>query len=221
MIANVTPERIIKATLELAVTTIKGDTTILDRILGGADGLPEEEMVMVRESWTKWPPKVIQGYPRTETVIPCYAIVLTSDNVAQDYIGVGEEPGGEDEGDVFRRRNQGTYTVFVYAGNVDVCIWYYRVLRYIANVAIPRFTSHGLDPMDVQGAELMPDPRYAPDNVYTRRLSLVVQHEERWSNRDPLWQALNGPPDPTGTSVNVAHEDTGGGVHPTTGEDDE
>ena len=223
----VLPERSILTLLQTGVTAILGDLdvsapgeTVLDDILRTLD---DAEKAKAREYFKEHPPSVIQGYPRIDAPFPLYAMTLTSDNEANRYLGVGEhdEPSGfgSDDSEAigakdrveFNQWTKASFTIFVYTEHPDLCAWYYRILRRICNVGIRFLTSEGLDNATIAGAELAPDPRYTPDNLFVRRLTLTVEYDEEWNDRDALWQAINGPPETFITDpsqLDVRHVDT-------------
>lgn len=220
---NLLPERIIYRALELGINAISADLTILDRILG-VHMEDTTEQGKFRTIWQDTPPTLVLGYPRTEAIFPCYAITLASDPPLQHRVGKGARlavlGGGNDyNAERFSQRINSTYMVLIYATHPDVCAWYYRVARRILNVATAYLIKNGLTEPEINGQDLVPDPRYTPEHVFVRRLSLTIQYEETWTDQDGLWDALNDPGYPTGigSSVEVFHEDQpNGGVHPYT-----
>lgn len=223
---NLLPERIIYRALELGIGAISANLTILDRILG-LHLEDTTEQGKARTIWQDTPPKLILGYPRTEAIFPCFAITLANDKPMQHRVGKGEKlaviGGGMDfNASSYSQRISSTYMILVYATHPDVCTWYYRVARRIMNVATYYLINNGLTEPEIDGQDLVPDPRYTPEHVFVRRLSLTIQYEETWTDQDALWDALNNPgyPSGRGTSIEVLHEDQpGGGVHPYTPED--
>jgi hypothetical protein len=207
----VLPERTVLTLIQRGVDAIRADLdtsapgeTVLDDILRT---LSDAERAKARDYYRDHPPTVIMGYPRIDAEFPLYALTLTSDSEANRYIGTGEHdepsgfgadiPGimGAKERVEFNQWTQAVFTVFVYAEHPDLCAWYYRVLRRIMNVGIRFLIGEGLDNPVISGAELAPDPRYTPDNLFVRRLTLTVEYDEEWSDRDALWLAINGEPE--------------------------
>lgn len=213
------PERPILTLLNLGVDAITADTALLDDILSGS--LEAAELAKAKTLFGTNPPRVIQGFPRAGATLPCYALTLASDAILQDYIGQGEEAlydlldPDERAGVKFKRRITGVFTIFVYAEHPDVCGWLYRVLRRVVNLGTRWLEARGLADPVVTGADLAPDPRYTPENVYVRRLTLAVEYEDDWDDQDGLWTAIYGAPPstlPTDGTVGIFHEDqpTGG-----------
>lgn len=212
MSVDLLPERIILDLLQLGVAAITADTALLDPILST---LSAAELAEAKTYWTAHPPEVKQGYARLDWVFPAYAVTLSADDPLQDYIGNYEEellsdPDEDLEGDISGQRITGRFTVYIYAEHPDICAWYYRVLRRICNVGITYLIANGLDDPKLQGADLAPDPRYTPDNLFVRRLTISVEYQEQWTNQDALWLAVNGTPEEFITdpdSISVHHKD--------------
>lgn len=216
--SNPLPERTIMTMLQLGVDAIKADTSVLDSILAA---LPDDVRSKAKDEWSDHHPEVRLGYARADWTLPIFAVTLTSDSTTQDYIGVGEEAflGDDDEklGEVLRKRNTGSFTIFVYTNHPDTCEWWYRVLRRICNVGVRYLIANGLEEPVIGGADLAPDPRYTPENLYMRRVTLSVEYLEEWTDQDALWVALNGDAEgflPSDGSLAVLHTASGGGVVP-------
>lgn len=215
--SDVLPERIIMNMLQTGVDAITADTTVLDSILAA---LPDDVRQKAKDEWSDHHPIVRMGYARADWDLPAFALTLTGDDTTQDYLGVGEEAylGDDDEklGEVMRKRNTGRFTIYVYTTHTDTCEWWYRVLRRICNVGVRYLIANGLEEPVIGGADLAPDPRYTPEHLYVRRVTLSVEYTEEWTDQDALWLALNGEPEGFGTSVSVAHTANEGGVVPIT-----
>lgn len=218
--SEVLPERIILSAMKTGVAAISANVDLLDSILATLDA---PELQKAKDYWTQHPPTVLMGYPRESSPFPCYALTLSSDDNLQDYVGLSEEAligmDDEKEGNVLHRRITGRFTVFIYTEHPDTCAWYYRVLRRVMNVAVQRLIKAGLEEPVLGGADLAPDPRYTPENLYVRRLTLQVEYLEEWTDQDALWQALNDDPEEflsADGTIEVKHEDVGGGVVPIT-----
>jgi len=212
------PERHIRRAIVAGVNAITADTTLLDDILELDDA---DEAAKIRAAWTASPPGVILGYARANTPMPVYAIALLGDQQVQDFVGMGEEAYIDDDdemdGATFIHRIRENYGIYTYSNHVDLTIAWYRVLRAILNVARVRFVNAGFDDPMLGGADLMPSPEYKGEDLFVRRLTISLDYSETWASRTALWTAINGAPEavlPTGGSVVVRHEDSGGGVHP-------
>lgn len=222
------PERVIIQALRIGVGAIVAELTgpnppapgrsLLASILRGAN-LDDElcitnaELAKLRQRWTTNAPSTIAGYARESSPFPLFAVTLGGESTSQEYIGQGildcideaEITGAPAE---FGRRLAGNYMIFVYAQHPDIVVWNYRIARHILNVATLRFIRAGLQEPRLTGADLMPEPKYTPDNLYVRRLTVEVEYNEAWSDQTPLWDALNGAPAarlPPGAGVNVRH----------------
>ena len=220
------PEQRIRLVLMQGVAAINNDVDLLDTIL---DDLSDNDLATMKNVWTDHPPTIVSGYARAEGPFPCWAITLMSEESAQDYTGAGQEAsfiGGAlpdadcKAGTKFKRRVSGVYGVNIYAEHPDVCAFYYRIARKIMNVGMWRLLEGGLNEPVMAGADLIPDPRFAPENLFTRRLTVTVEYEEVWTDNDALAIALMTTIEDYLTcdgTLDIFHEDSGGGVHPYSG----
>lgn len=215
------PELILKRLVRIGIDAITADLTVLDSIFDGIEDEVPGELDKIKAYWTDRPPDVMLGFARRSTTFPAYAVTLARDQVSQDFVGLGEEALLDDDdvkqGVIGKRRLTESFTIYVYAEHPDVCAWYYRVLKAIVNVGTRFLIKNDLDDPTMDGADLAPSEEYTPDNLFLRRLTVTVEHNECWTDRTALWQAVNGDPEdfltPAGT-IDVKHEDAGGGVTP-------
>lgn len=220
------PELTIRTLLTLGRDAVTANPSILDFILQGAEAA---DLTSLKAHWAKHPPTILTGYARSEGPFPAWAVVLMGDNPNQDYLGLGERLEDTDLDELFddevgRVRTSGVFGIHVYAQHPDVCLAHYRVLRYILNLGRKWLIGRGLQEPQLTGAELAPDPRYLPDQLFVRRLTLTVEFEETWKADDAVAAALYTPTvrlSPEG-GLRIAHEDADvdgdglpdGGIHP-------
>jgi len=217
------PEQRIRLVLMQGIAAIVGDVNLLDTIL---DDLSTNDLETIKNYWGDHPPTVLSGYARSEGPFPCWAVTLMGEEIVQDYTGAGQEAtfiggGGADadwkSGTKFKRRVSGTYGVNIYAEHPDVCSCYYRVARKIMNVGMWRLLEGGLNEPMLAGADLAPDPRYSPENLFVRRLTVTAEYEEVWTSNDALAVALMTTIEdylPGDGTFDIFHVDSGGGVSP-------
>ena len=105
-----------------------------------------------------------------------------------------------------------SFGILIYAQHPDICVAHYRIARYVLNVGRKYLINHNLQDPQLSGAELAPDPRYIPDQLYVRRLTLQVDYEEHWDEEETLTTALARPLAPerltTSGTLLVGHEDS-------------
>jgi hypothetical protein len=207
--------RIVRAGVA-AITADLADVTIatkeIDNILGTLD---DEELAKIRTYWTRNPPSVIQGFPRSGTDFPCYAITLSGDDDNELYLAESEVPILDEDdlrdgdGMTRSRRTSSRFAIYVYETHPDLCAYLYRVLRKIILMSTPSLIRAGLDLPKLSGTELVPDPQFAAENMFVRRLIVTVEYDESWNAYGPLWEAINGSIEPyvQAGNVYVHHED--------------
>lgn len=137
-------------------------------------------------------PTLIHGYARTGGPFPCWAIVLGGEREVQTYLNEDALPLDSEgnrffdpeTGDVIDskiRRVEYTFNLQVIADHPDVTLWYYHLLKYIVLRQHNSFLENDVEPPMISGADLAPDARYLPSDVFVRILTLQIQGEECWS----------------------------------------
>nr|MCH9839315.1 hypothetical protein [bacterium] len=131
-------ERIILQILRTEVTRLSTTPSELTRYFHHIydPTISEDERKAFEANFTAAPPTTVLGYPRTTTDLPCFAVVLESDEESDSVLGkyVGEtlegEVASEDamyEGAVFDQ----TYGIYVYAQHPDVCAYLYQFCKLV------------------------------------------------------------------------------------------
>ena len=83
--------------------------------------------------------------------------------------------------DVHSRRWEHRFDLFVYANNADVCSWLYGYLKETCLRARSAWVQADLDEIQLSGAELAPDPRYLPADIYVRRFSISCRSDSPYA----------------------------------------
>jgi hypothetical protein len=138
------------------------------------------------------PPTLVHGYPRIGGQFPCWALTLGSERTAQAYLGDdvlmvtedGEFQYDPETGSVINpkgRRVEYNFNILVISDHPDVTVWYYHLLKQIIWRRHDELISRDLDNLDTNGADLAPDPRYMPSDMFARQLMVQIQGEEMWA----------------------------------------
>lgn len=153
-----------------------------------ADARAEARKAM--EDLVEKPPVPCHGYARSGGPFPCWAIVLGQEVTAQDFLG--EDASNQDEDgeqyldnddnpvDVHVRRWGHHFDIYLYAGHPDKCLYHYYLCRQILVEARAGFEVGGMQEITYTGAELAPDPRYIPENVFVRRFSIDCRSDQEY-----------------------------------------
>ena len=155
----------------------------------GNGAIDADEAAAAREAFEDNPPTAVHGYARQGGPFPCFALVLGAESTIQDYLGEnvfqldedGEEYIDADTGepvDVHAKRWDHRFDWYVYEDHPDQCLYYYYLLRHMMVGLRSRLQAEDLDEITYQGAELAPDPRYMPANMFTRRFSITCRADE-------------------------------------------
>lgn len=166
------------------------------------------------------PPVLVHGYPRVDGPFPCWALTLGAETIEQDYLGK-DAPFLDSEGskhydtrtgevvDPRARRLQYRYEFLVITEHPDITVYYYHLLKLILMSNQTALEQSDVEDLAISGADLAPDPRYLPSDVFARVLTVIVSGDETWceSLPGPYARSVQG----------IAVDDTGEGV--TSGED--
>jgi len=171
---------------------------------GTLDGMP----VVAR------PPTLTHGYPRQGGPFPQWALTLASENESNFYIGDDGSPVDEDgmpffdadgkPGECKVVRVKYAYNFLVIADHPDLTLYYYHLLKYLLRKRIRYLLSKSLDNVQISGADLAPDARYLPHDVFVRVLTVTLETDETWV--ESVATGLRA------DKVRGIHVDDGGGV---------
>ena len=165
------------------------DSRLFERflILGG---LSAEEAAKGKEYIETKPPHPIYGYARQGSEFPALAMTLGTEGVEQDYLNEDAamldedgDPYFDDDGnpiDYKIRRWSHRFDIFVYADHPDVTLYYYQLLKHILVSSKSYFQEQDLDEITYNGAEMAPDPRYVPSDMYVRRFSINLRADQSY-----------------------------------------
>ena len=212
-------ERVLLGVLRTEIDRLSKDKSELERFFSHFfDPLTDKNE---RDSWvnnfTRRPPKVVLGYPRTSSEFPCFSIVLESERQTQEALGLYlgqslEEEGGDTSFEYLGAMFEQTLGVYIYAEHPDVCIYLYQFAKSVFLGANETLLCCGLiDPM-YSGGELAPDEGYLPENMFVRVLRVTLK------SLTTVPQVLS--PDPARARVTGIFADDivvsglRGGVHP-------
>jgi hypothetical protein len=87
----------------------------------------------------------------------------------------------------------------IHADHPDVCIVYYHLIKFIIMSAHATLEANDVEDLTFNGRDMAPDPRYLPDDLFTRLLTVTVEGDETWTQPMPDFaQRISG----------IFHEDT-------------
>ena len=152
----------------------------------GSDGSNDEIQKLADGFTGDLKPSVVLNYPRDASSLPCYAIVLGSENEADVYLGhdigfvdenaqdivnaVEAERGSPVEAKV--RRYLFRYIVYVYTEHPDVTLAYYNFLKNAMHRNDRVLEEACFEDPKYSGNDLMPQQNYLPTNTYVRQLTI-------------------------------------------------
>jgi hypothetical protein len=176
------PERVLLGILRTEVDRLAADKSELERFFSHFfDPLTDKNE---RDSWvnsfTKRPPKVVLGYPRTSSEFPCYSVVLEAERETDEplghYLGQSlEDEGGDTSFEYTGSMFEQTFGIYVYAEHPDVCIYLYQFAKAVYLGAHETMLCCGLIDPSYSGGELAPDEGYLPENMFVRVLRVSLK----------------------------------------------
>lgn len=168
-----------------------------------------DEAARARASFTEHPPSVIMGYARQGSQFPAIAVVLGQDANVDDYIGEDAPMLGEDEEteetdgldyytdedgqilDPHMRRWEVRVDLYLYAEHPDTTLYLYYLTKQMCVGSRTYWHTQQFEDVTYSGAELAPDQRYLPTDMWTRRFSMTLRHHEYYT--DEASEDLVGP----------------------------
>jgi len=137
------------------------------------------------------PPTLVHGFARTGGPLPCWALTLGSEREANSFLGE-DGPFLDEDGETWRdpetgnildpkvRRVEYTFVILVIADHPDITVTYYQLLKYVILKHHQALIDADLDNLALNGADMVPDPRYLPSDVFARQLTVTLQTDEPW-----------------------------------------
>lgn len=159
------------------------------------------------------PPTLTHGYPRQGGPFPQWALTLASEHDSNFYIGDDGSATDEDGNPYFDEddapgeakvvRVKYAYNFLVIVDHPDLTLYYYHLLKRLVRKRIRYLLQNGLDNIQLSGADLAPDARYLPHDVFVRVLTVTLETDESWV--ETVAGGLRG------VKVRGIHVDDGGG----------
>lgn len=131
-------------------------------------------------NFQRQPPVTRLGYPRTSATFPCFAIIMERDTMDQEALGkyLGQtrpddpiESAEEYVGSMFEQ----VYGIFIFAEHPDVCLYLYHFAKAVLLGSHVTLQECGIIDPQYEGAEMMPQPDYLPENMFVRRLGVTLK----------------------------------------------
>lgn len=211
-------QRTIYRVLKRGLDLIEDDPKILDDIFGPCGyELGAEEIAAIKELFVDKPPGVHHGYARQDHDFPLFAIILAGEQEDQHFVGndagMVDDPEHPDFGsDILSTIWDHTYHVLCYAEHPDVTTYIYEVAKAVLFTGEDDFQNASVFQLQVSGMDLAPDPRYIPENLFVRQLTLNCKREylrvDRESKLGKAWKVGGIHVDKTGSSGDVGGVNT-------------
>lgn len=169
-------ERILKRLMETAITMLKDNpkeaTRFFSHFFDISIGTDERDQVV--RAFLQAPPKVVLGYTRAGAELPCYSIVMLSEEESDAFLG--DYVGTEDDVEYLGADFDATYAIYTYATHPDMAQILYQVSKAIVHSGKGLLFHEGAMSVTLGGGELTPDENYMPENMFVRVLKVTIKH---------------------------------------------
>ncbi len=195
-------ERLIYTALSEDIETYVTDRRVEKIFL--VRGVGAVEARKIRETFEARPPSVIHGYPHEDSKFPLYAIVLGDDPETTAYLdnfgGFLSASQAETllqqgfEGSITRASvYRPEYFIYVVTDNPDLTITYYHILKNILTLRRTWLKEQGVMDTRFGGTDLVPELRYLPSYLFTRRFVVHAEvMEQAYEARDGVATSVRG-----------------------------
>lgn len=182
-------QRYLYTALKEGIDAILKNPVILDDLFRELYGLEVKEVAAIKTVFAAHPPEVIHGYARHDSKFPLFSIVLANEGESQtvlaDQAGFVADEDDPDYGtDIESAVWQHTYQVLIYSEHPDVTGYYYEIAKSILIAANDYFVQQGIFNQKYSGMDLAPDPRYVPERLFLRQLTMTCEREFMRLSRD-------------------------------------
>lgn len=176
-------ERILYLVLENVLKALREDQTLIDEVFSRIYQLEKDEVAGIKRLFAK-PIEIRQGYAHADATMPMFTIILAgeqqSDFVIGDSAGMtqGLQPFDPAFGcDQIASIWDQNFQILCYSENPDQTRYMYEAARSAFLVNRTFLAQNGLLDPAMSGMDLTPDPRYLPDHLFCRVLSIRTKSE--------------------------------------------
>ncbi|RPI81380.1 MAG: hypothetical protein EHM34_08720 [Nitrosopumilales archaeon] len=164
------------------IDIITKDMSILDDLFYDNYALTEEELTSIKTYFTAKGLNIVNGYPRSDSVFPLLAIILSADREAETFLNDDAEPISDRESSYFNMDLKSsiweyTYNFLIISEHPDITAYYYEIAKSILLIGYPQLEEIGCFDFALEGSELAPDLRYLPEHLFYRQLTFRVRME--------------------------------------------
>lgn len=125
--------------------------------------------------------KKIRGYPRQTTELPCWAIVIQSENEVRQGIGNFLYEDTDAQKMYYGSYAEGAIGIQCLSNNAELTIHLQAVARYLLLVYRDDLETDGLLKQKVSVSDFLPPPEWFPDVTFVRNITLHCEYELSYS----------------------------------------
>jgi hypothetical protein len=173
-------QRLIFDALKQGSLMLAQDPSLLEDMFGPESqyGYSTAEIEAIKTIFKTTAPYPVHGYAGRDHTFPLWAILLAGEQESEralgDDTGFVDDPDDPEFGtDLTGSIWDHNYAVLVYGLSPDVCSYCYEVARSILMLARRDWVNqYGYHNIRLSGADLAPDPRYFPEHMFIRQLTV-------------------------------------------------
>lgn len=179
--------------LTSGIGVIKADSTILDDLFCDNYSLTKVELASVKTYFMNKGLNVINGYPRSDSIYPLVAIILSEDSEVETFLNDEAAPIFEEDSPYFHMDLKSsiweyTYQLLVLTEHPDITAYYYEIIKSILLLGYELLVDLGCYDFNLSGGELAPDPRYIPEQFFARQLTFRLRAEFQRYDKDSKYK---------------------------------
>ena len=181
--------RLIHSILETGIQAYQNEPKMLDTLFSDLYILDSTEIDSIKTYFLDKGLHVYTGYPRLDAEMPFVTVILSSEGetetVMGQYLGMVDDSGdtlyGADIEGAFWEHN---YNLPVVSEHPDITAYMYELVKSIMFAGIKTLVEANCFQFGFTGQDLAPDPKYLPERVFIRQLSIRLQRQFAWVDRD-------------------------------------
>lgn len=176
-------QRSIYQALVAGFEAVQADPGILDDIFGERGyALTTTEIAAIKTYFAATEVNVAHGYARSDQKFPLVMVVLTGEDEDEHWLGddagiVMDTDDPEHGSDLVSSTWKHNYDLLVLCEHPDATLYIYEVVKSIMLTSESFFHDAAIYFTHFNGMDLAPDPRYIPEHLFVRKLTMSCKRE--------------------------------------------
>ena len=181
--------RFVHQILTTGIAAYKADPKLVDDLFDQLYDLEDTEIVAVKAYFLEHGLNVYSGYPRRDAKPPFVAIILAQENEAETFLGNYVSMVDDDGNTLFGADIEGSFWNHIFhlpvvSPHPDVTSYLYELVKTVLFAGLAYLDEQSCFQYSFSGADLAPDPKYIPENLFVRQLTFSCQRQFARIDRD-------------------------------------